>query len=59
MRGVVLGPGYAGDPHWVAEAARVLLPGLRVVGEGPDPAGGALEVAASAEGVWVAVRAGR
>jgi len=59
MRGVVLGPGYAGDPHWVAEAARVLLPGLRVVGEGPDPAGGALEVAASADGVWVAVRAGR
>ncbi len=37
MRGVVLGEPYGGDPRWVAEAARVVLPGLRVVGEGPVP----------------------
>src|SRR5262249_20940899 len=37
MRGVVLGPTFGGDPHWVREAARVVLPGLRLVGEGLDP----------------------
>ena len=38
MRGVVLGAPYGGDPRWVAEAVRVVLPGLRVVGEGAVPA---------------------
>ena len=34
MRGVVLGSPFGGDPAWVGEAARVVLPGLRVVGRG-------------------------
>lgn len=56
MRGVVLGQPFAGDPHWVAEAARVVLPGLRVVGEGKDPSPDLIDLMASAEGVWVGTR---
>jgi hypothetical protein len=59
MRGVVLGPPYGGDPAWVAEAARVLLPGLRVVGEGADQSPEAIDLMASAEGVWVGTPARR
>jgi uncharacterized protein YbaR (Trm112 family) len=57
MRAVVLGPGYADDPLWVAEAARVTLPGLRIVGEGVVPEREDLEVLATAGGCWVATRA--
>jgi hypothetical protein len=57
MRGVVLGPGYGGADDWVREAARVVLPGLRVVGEGQDPELEVIELMASAEGVWVGTRA--
>ena len=53
MRGVVLSRPFADDPHWVREAARVVLPGLRIVGEGKDPLADMLELLASAEGVWV------
>lgn len=53
MRGAVLGPGYAEDPLWVREAARVVLPGLRVVGEGPDPDRNVIDLMASAGGIWV------
>jgi uncharacterized protein YbaR (Trm112 family) len=53
MRGVVLSRPYADDAYWVGEAARVLLPGLRVVGEGADPPADAVELMASAGGVWV------
>jgi uncharacterized protein YbaR (Trm112 family) len=53
IRGVVLGSPYGGDPHWVAEGARAVLPGLRVAGEGPVPESGAIELMASAGGVWV------
>jgi uncharacterized protein YbaR (Trm112 family) len=53
MRGVVLGPGYGGRPEWIREAARVVLPGLRVVGQGPDPAADQIDLMASADGVWV------
>jgi uncharacterized protein YbaR (Trm112 family) len=56
MRGVVLGPPYGGDRGWVREAARVVLPGLRVVGEGPDPAPETVDLMASAGGVWVGTR---
>jgi uncharacterized protein YbaR (Trm112 family) len=56
MRGVVLGPPYGGDQGWVREAARVVLPGLRVVGEGPDPAPETVDLMASAGGVWVGTR---
>jgi uncharacterized protein YbaR (Trm112 family) len=54
MRGVVLGAPFGGDPRWVSEATRVVLPGLRVVGEGPDPESEEVELLASAGGVWVA-----
>jgi hypothetical protein len=56
MRGVVLGRPFAGDAHWVAEAARVVLPGLRVVGEGADPSPEMIDLLASAEGVWVGTK---
>jgi uncharacterized protein YbaR (Trm112 family) len=56
VRGVVLGAEASADPHWVREAARVTLPGLRVVGQGPEPRLAELEVLASADRHWVAVR---
>lgn len=60
MRGVVLGAGAADDEWWRTEAARVTLPGLRVVGEGTAaPLDGRLELLASTAGAWVAaVRSG-
>jgi len=54
-RGVILGPGYGNDPHWVREAARVTLPGLRIVGEGADPQDW-IDIMASADGVWVGTK---
>jgi uncharacterized protein YbaR (Trm112 family) len=56
MRGVVLGQPYGGDPAWVQEASRVVLPGLRIVGEGSDPDPETIDLLASAEGVWVGTR---
>jgi hypothetical protein len=53
MRGVALGSPFGGDPTWVGEAARVVLPGLRVAGEGPVPDSGTLELMAAAGGAWV------
>jgi uncharacterized protein YbaR (Trm112 family) len=56
MRGVVLSGEYGGDATWVREGARVLLPGLRVVGEGPEPDPAVVDVIASAGGWWVGTR---
>jgi len=56
MRGVVLGRPFADDPDWVAEAARVVLPGLRIVGEGKDPPAELVELLASAGGAWVGTK---
>ncbi len=53
MRGVVLGEPYGADSRWVADAGRVVLPGLRVAGEGPVPPAESIELMASADGVWV------
>ena len=53
MRGVVLGEPYGSDPRWVADAARIVLPGLRVAGEGPVPSAELIDLMASADGVWV------
>jgi hypothetical protein len=53
VRGVVLSRPFADDPAWIKEAARVVLSGLRVVGEGKDPPSEIIELLASAEGVWV------
>ena len=56
MRGVVLSTPFGDDPHWVREGARVVLPGLRVVGEGKDPPEGLVDLIASAGGVWVGTK---
>lgn len=56
LRGVTLGRGYGADPHWQAEAARVVLPGLRVVGQGRGPEQTELEVLAATGGWWVSRR---
>ncbi|HEX5385243.1 MAG TPA: hypothetical protein VFW66_00935 [Gemmatimonadales bacterium] len=62
LRGVVLGSEHAGDAKWQREAARVTLPGLRIVGRGAAPAlsagagAPALELLASAGDTWVAAR---
>ncbi|HEY8104855.1 MAG TPA: hypothetical protein VIE46_02045 [Gemmatimonadales bacterium] len=56
LRGVVLGSEVSTDPLWVREAARTTLPGLRVVGQGPEPSLSELELLASADGHWVAAR---
>ena len=53
MRGVVLSRPFADDPEWVREGKRVVLPGLRVVGEGKEPPADMIELLGSAEGVWV------
>jgi uncharacterized protein YbaR (Trm112 family) len=53
MRGVALGSPFGGDPRWISDAARVVLPGLRVAGEGPVPDGTTLELMAAAGGAWV------
>ena len=53
MRGVVLGSPYGSDPLWVTDGARVVLPGLRVAGEGRLPESAAIEMMATAGGVWV------
>ena len=54
LRGVVLLAPFASDPAWRKEAGRVLLPGLRIVGQGKTPEQEGLEVLASAGGWWVA-----
>jgi uncharacterized protein YbaR (Trm112 family) len=56
MRGVVLGRTYGSNPDWISEAARAVLPGLRVVGEGPDPSSTTIDLMASADGVWVGTK---
>jgi hypothetical protein len=53
LRGVALGRPYGGDPAWVREGVRVVLPGLRIVGEGSQPPEDLMDVMASADGVWV------
>jgi uncharacterized protein YbaR (Trm112 family) len=53
MRGVVLGSPYGSDPRWVADGARAVLPGLRVAGEGQAPQSDAIDLMATAGGVWV------
>jgi hypothetical protein len=50
MRGVVIAGGAAADPEWRDRAARSVLPGLRIVGEGQPPVG---DLLAAAGGWWV------
>jgi uncharacterized protein YbaR (Trm112 family) len=58
MRAVALGRRFGGDERWVAEAARVTLPGLRVIGEGEPPVHPGLRLLATAGGWWVSEREG-
>ncbi len=58
MRGVVLSGTFGSDAAWVEEAVRVVLPGLRIVAEGPEPDPALVEVMASAGGWWVGTRRG-
>jgi uncharacterized protein YbaR (Trm112 family) len=53
MRGVALGADLARDPAWIADAARALLPGLRLVSEGGEPPEGRIEELGRAGNVWV------
>ena len=55
MRGVVLGGEYARDP-WLADAGRVVLPGLRVLVLAEQEAPG-LERLAAGSGMWVGQKA--
>jgi uncharacterized protein YbaR (Trm112 family) len=56
MRGVVLGKNYGSNSDWASEAARAVLPGLRVVGEGVNPSAAVIDLMASADGVWVGTK---
>jgi hypothetical protein len=56
MRGAVLSRPYADDTRWVSEAARVVLPGLRIVGEGAEPPADLIDLMATAGGVWVGTK---
>ncbi len=53
MRGVVIPGELARDPGWLEGAIACVLPGLRVVGEGPAPEHPDLTVMAEAGGWWV------
>ncbi|MGH7560697.1 MAG: hypothetical protein ACRENB_06740 [Gemmatimonadales bacterium] len=58
VRGVVLGADLAGRGEWVSDAARAVLPGLRIVVEAlrpADPPAG-IEVLASSPICWVGER---
>ena len=58
LRGIVLGGGFGSEGRWPDEALRVVLPGLRVVGEGEAPSLRGLQVLGSGGGWWVAKRIG-
>jgi uncharacterized protein YbaR (Trm112 family) len=58
MRGAVVGPDFAADSRWIADAGRVVLPGLRVVAQGtapPDPPE-TLELLGRTADCWVAAK---
>jgi uncharacterized protein YbaR (Trm112 family) len=56
LRAVMLGAGYGDASQWQEDAGRVVLPGLRVVGQGAPPHTPGLAVLASAADWWVAER---
>jgi uncharacterized protein YbaR (Trm112 family) len=53
MRGIVVGPDFAGQSTWIADAVRAVLPGLRVVALGSDPPE-TLELLGRTADCWVA-----
>jgi uncharacterized protein YbaR (Trm112 family) len=56
LRGVVLLGNSGNDRSWLDETVRVVLPGLRIVGEGIPPEHSGLALLASAGGWWVGQR---
>lgn len=56
LRGVALAGGLAADPAWVETAAASVLPGLRLVVDGPRRDLAGFRVLAEAGSVWVASR---
>ncbi len=52
MRGVVLGAEQSSEP-WLRDAAAAVLPGLRLVSEGGEPPGNAIELMAQSSRCWV------
>ena len=56
MRAVILGSGYGDDRAWITDAARVVLPGNRGVGEGSVGDLPGLALAATAGQCWVATK---
>ncbi len=57
MRAVVVAGSAGADPDWVDQAADAVLPGNRLVVEGPARARPDLEVLMEGAGVWVARKA--
>ena len=54
MRGVVVAADHGADPVWVAAAVRAVLPGNRVIVEGPLAPDDGLELLAQTTDLWVA-----
>lgn len=54
MRGVVVSADHGSDPVWVAAAIQAVLPGNRVIVEGPLEPDGGLELLARTTDLWVA-----
>ncbi len=52
MRGVVVGPEFAPQPDWIADAIRATLPGLRIVALGGEPPE-TVQVLGRTAGCWV------
>ena len=53
MRGIAVGADFAADPAWILDAARALLPGLRLVAEGGEPPARRIELMGRVGDVWV------
>lgn len=58
MRGALIPGDLARQAEWLADGIACVLPGLRVVGEGPAPELPALTILAEAGGWWVGRRGG-
>jgi hypothetical protein len=56
MRGVVLAGGLAERDDWIRDAVRAVLPGLRVVVEGPAREMDGVTLLAGSPSVWVGVK---
>jgi uncharacterized protein YbaR (Trm112 family) len=53
LRGIAVGADLAADPEWIGDAARTVLPGLRMVAEGGAPPEDRIEELGRVGAVWV------